>query len=256
MSRIILIITLLFFQSSIMFSGNSKIHIKGLTEHQRKIHQDNAILAQFVAVVSTAKSNFVDGRLVKITYYDTLGMIVNISEYEEFLDSVNTTFLYQDNLPITIIKKASEDNYLTIEYTYDSLDRVLFINNYGTERKYIQCKYDNLNRIKEKVGFSIYPAKDNSEKDSNLIETDRINYKYDKDNNLIEEITYLNKKLISKTIYRYNKQNLIDEETSTYLGNRVKYKYFYNQNLLLREIIRYNINGTKTYFKVEYDYYK
>jgi len=225
------------------------------------IIKSNNVLAQYIAIVPAKESQFAAGKLVKVTSYDTTGRTTSISEYEAYADSTNTKFEYlYDNYISKVTTKASADNILSVSYSYDSLGRISSIHHSGSDRKDYLCEYDGTGNLVRKLGYQYYPKLDKSgnpiPNDSDKVLVDEIKMKYDKQNNLQEEIVKINGKLISKTNYKYNKNNLKTEEKSKYLGNTITYKYNYDDRMLLKSIERHNINGTKSYFVVEYDYYR
>jgi hypothetical protein len=111
-----------------------------------------------------------------------------------------------------------------------------------------------------KQGFEYYPKFDKNGKtipnENEKILVDEIRYKYDKRNNLIEEKVKINGRHIRTTRYKYDKNNLKIEEINKYLGNTVRYKYKYDKDMKLTGYVRYNIDCSKSYFKVEYQYYE
>jgi hypothetical protein len=212
-------------------------------------------------MIPSKQSSFYDGQLVKRELFDTTGKIISSSEYEAYSDSIFSLYEYAADGYITqIIKKASENNVLTITYTYDSLGRITRITNYGSERKDYVCKYNKKGNLTLKQGYEYYPKFDKKgntiPNETEKVLVDEIRYKYDRKNNLIEEKVKINGRHIRTTRYKYNKKNLKVEEINKYLGNTVRYKYKYDKKLKLIEYVRYNIDGSKSYFKVEYQYYE
>ena len=227
----------------------------------RELVKKNKIKYAYTAVVPDSKSDFYDGRLTKKETYDTTGKLITSSEYEAYADSISSKYDYdEDGYLIQIVKQASENNILTITYTYDSTGKIIRITNYGTERKDYKCEYDSKGNLILKKGYSYYPKFDDKgnviPNEYDIVLSDEIRYKYDKHNNLIKEQVKINGKLIRTTTYKYNKDNLKTEERNKYLGNRVIYKYKYDKDKKLTEYVRYNIDGSKSYFKVEYEYYE
>ena len=227
---------------------------------QWNIHKKNNIKRILTAMVGNAKDSFYDGKLVKIENVDTAGKIISTSEYEAYSDSVFSLFKYFDDGYLSeVTKRASANNVLTITYTYDSLGHITRISSYGSERKDYICKYDKAGNLVKKLGYAYYPKFNNKGQKipnkTDKVLVDEIRYKYDKQNNLISEKVKINGKHIRTTTYKYNKSGLILEELNKYLGNTVRYKYKYDNELKLIEYIRYNIDGSKSYFKIEYEYY-
>ena len=212
------------------------------------------------ALVPDKNADFYDGKLTKIERIDSLGKTISTSEYEAYSDSVYSTYKYADDgYLIEIVKKAAENNVLTITYHYDSTGHITRISTYGGERKDFTCKYDKKGNLVLKLGYEYFPKFDNNGKtipnETQKMLVDEIKYFYDKKNNLIKEKVKINGKHIRTSTYRYNKQGLKIEEINKYLGNKVRYKYTYDKNNKLIEFVRYNIDGSKNYFKVEYQYY-
>lgn len=229
--------------------------------YSRELIKQNKIKYIFTAIVPSKKSDFYNGRLTKRETYDTTGKLISSSEYEAYSDSIYSTYEYDaEGYLIQIVKQASENNVLTITYTYDSTGKILRITNYGSERKDYGCVYNSKGNLIVKKGYAYYPKFDEKgniiPNENDIVLVDEIKYKYDKHNNLIKEQVKINGKLIRTTRYKYDKNNLKIEEINKYLGNRVKYKYKYDKDKKLTEFIRYNINGSKSYFKVEYEYYE
>jgi len=227
----------------------------------RKIMKDNLVKTQYIAVVPSKKSSFMDGSLVKISHFDSTGKVSSVSEYEAYADSTNTTYTYFDDGYLSYVKtRASEDNVLIVKYSYDSLGRVTKIYHSGSDRKDFECFYDQEGNLIKKLGYQYYPKLDKRGKplsnDSDMVLVDEIELKYNKSNKLVNENVKINGKLISKTTYKYNKDFQKTEEKAKYLGNTITYKYEYDDNMLLKSFVRYNINGTKSYFKVEYEYFR
>ncbi len=250
----------------ILFSPNSAAQTGKISNAQKKqiekwhFNKENRIKSILTALVPDKTADFYDGKLTKIERLDTLGRTVSVSEYEAYSDSIYSVFKYsEDSHLIEIVKKASENNVFTITYNYDTNGRITRISTYGSERKDYVCKYDKKGNLVLKLGYEYYPKfNDNGQTIPNETEkvlTDEIKYKYDKKNNLIQEKVKINGKHISTATYKYNKQGLKIEEINKYLGNTVRYKYKYDKDNKLIEFVRHNIDGSKNYFKVEYQYY-
>ncbi len=251
----------------LLVAGSAESQIREISNamqksiEQRNVIKKNRIKLALTAMVPNKKSSFYDGQLVKRELFDTTGKLLTRSEYEAYSDSIYSVYEYaEDGYLSQITKKASANNVLTITYTYDSLGRITRITNYGSEHKDYVCKYDKRGNLVLRQGYEYYPKFDKKGKtipnETEKILVDEIKYKYNRKNNLIQEKVKINGKHIRTTKFRYNKKNLKTEEVNKYLGNRVKYKYKYDKNLRLIEYVRYNIDGSRSYFKVEYQYYE
>jgi hypothetical protein len=228
---------------------------------ERELNKSFRIKTQYIAIVPTKESAFSDGKLTKVNHYEKDGKIIYTSDYEAYFDSTGTVFSYfQDGYLQSVKKIASESNQLLLTYDYDTTGKIIKLISSGSEYKEYECYYNGKGNMIKKLGYIYYPKTD----DSGFVKpnyherllVDEYIYKYDKNNNVAEEATKINGKLINKTKYKYNKQNLKSDELNQYLGNKVKYIYFYDTSMKLTEITRINIDGSKSYFKVEYEYFE
>jgi len=258
-----IVFLLLVFALAYAYSDNE---VRELSNAQAKknylyeLNKKNKIKNKLTALVPSRKSDFYDGQLTKRETFDKSGRLISSSEYELYADSVYSTYKYDTfGYLMQVTKKASENNALTINYFYDTLGHISSITSYGSERKDYKCKYDKRGNMILKQGYAYHTKFDKSgnviHNEYDIVPVDEVKYKYDRENNLISEKVKINGKLIRTTTYKYNKQNLIIKEINKYLGNRVTYIYKYDKDLKLVEYVRYNINGTKSYFKVEYEYF-
>ncbi len=233
---------------------------------QRSIVKTNKIKVQYIALLLPSTDmndsvSFSNGRLIKVTHFDPDGKITNFSEYESTEDSLNSKFeYYNDGYLQTQIKTAAAANTLKTSFRYDSLGRYTSIASSGAEYREYEFIYDKKGNLIKKNGYTYYPKTD---KKGNVIdsESDRIlvdiyEFKYDKQNNLIEEKVKSNGRLLSTTKFKYGKSKQKLNEQIVFLGNKVKINYLYDDNLKMTGYIKINIDGSKSYYKTEYEYYQ
>ena len=230
------------------------------TISEREFNKTLQIKTQYFALIPNKNSSFSEGKLTKVNYFEKDGKLVYSSDYETYSDSMGTVYYYyQDGYLQSLKRIASESNQLLVTYNYDSTGKIIKLVNSGSEYKEYECYYDSKGNLVKKLGYIYYPKTD----DSGFVKpnyhekllADEYYLKYDKSNNITEEKTKLNGRLINLAKYKYNKQNLKQEETNFYLGNKVRYIYLYDDTFKLTDITRVNIDGSKSFFKVEYEYY-
>lgn len=262
-----------FLISFLIFSCNPLIsQIRAISNEQtnqiwqRSVVKNNKIRVQYIAMLPPSvdmndSNSFSLGKLVKVTNYDPDGKILSLSEYESTEDSLNTRFEYfNDGYLKTQIKTAAGANSLVTSFNYDSLGKYTSISSSGSEYREYEIIYDKKGNLLKKHAYSYYPKTD---KLGNVIEAeqDRIladiyEFKYDKQNNLIEEKVKSNGRLLSTTKYKYGKSKQKLNELIVFLGNKVKINYLYDENLKLTGYIKTNIDGSKSIYKAEYEYYR
>ena len=259
----IAILTLIFivFPLTIVFSqarDTSNEHLRNLKEFESI--KSGKIRVMYKAKVRKQTDNFDTGILVMINNYDIQGRLKKQISYEEYEDSTHTEFDYFPDGYIKTKKVTSASSQPMISnYYYDSLGRYTSIKNTNGEYREYEFIYDNQGNLIKKLGYTFITILDEngkvkeSEKARTLV--DEHNFKYDKKNNLIEE-SFINKKqLFYTTKFKYDKKGNKIETNTIYLGNKVKYIYKYDESMKLFEEIKFNIDGSKTFFKYSYEFY-
>ncbi len=233
---------------------------------QRAIIKTNKIKVQYIALLLPSADmndslSFSNGRLIKVTHFDPDGKIINLSEYESTEDSLNSRYEYHsDGYLKTQMKTAAAANTLITSFNYDSLGRYTTITSSGAEYREYELIYDKKGNLIKKNGYTFYPKTDKLgnvvESESDRILVDKYEFKYDKQNNLIEERVKSNGRLLSTTKFKYGKSKQKLNEQIAFLGNKVKINYLYDDNLKMTGYIKINIDGSKSYYKTEYEYYQ
>lgn len=188
----------------------------------------------------------------------------------------SVTCFNQDGLLVQVIKYDSDDNIRSLKlYEYDDNDnkteereyynsgniRFKSTYSYSNEGRDVEVKYWNYQHNGDYVS-NVKTLKYNNNHD--LIEFNhtrkKIIYKYDNQNNLVEELSYRpDGNLFSKITYTYDKQGIVNEmivdnSEDTFRNGRTLFKHN-NQGDFI-EIIRYDADGKlgiKTTKTIEYD---
>ena len=261
MKKVILALIFAVIQFTLVFSqirDTSNEHRKNLIDNENI--KSNKIRVMYKAKVRKQSDNFDTGILVMVDNYDSQGRLKKQISYEEYEDSTHTEYDYYPDGYIKTKKVTSASSQpLISNYTYDSLGRYVSIKNTTGEYRDYEFVYDNKGNLIKKLGYTFIAIVDDNGKvnESEKVRTlvDEHNFKYDKKFNLIEE-SFINKKQLFYTSkFKYDKKGNRIETSTVYLGNKVKYIYKYDDKNKLSEEIKFNIDGTKTYFKYSYEFY-
>lgn len=189
----------------------------------------------------------------KISAFDAKGKLIGSKEFDadENLLSKETSSFDSDGNQILVTYKLTKGNSIkTVERVFDQRNRNIensYFTNGSLESKDIRG-YDSIENCIEFTEF--YPLRN---------EQNTIRYRYDKQNNKIEEVSSRNNLVTSRSLSRYDKKNNL-VETSTYgvMGNLItqqKHQYQYDdEGQWIRQIIMINNNPTSVILH-EIEYY-
>lgn len=235
-------------------------------EHRRnlfeiEIYKSNHVKIMTKIKVKNQNDPIESGQIVAISYFDKSGFQKKILSYEEYEDSTSTEFEYYSDgyLKTEKVTTGASQSVITT-YTYDSTGKYKGIDYKSAEYREFDFKYDKNGNLIKKMGYAYFPKVDekgnvsSTEKVRTLI--DNYEFKYDKYNRLTEK-SYKNKSQnIYKTKNSYDKRGNKIEIFTTYLGNKVKNKFIYDEKNLITEEVKINIDGSKSYYKYSYELYK
>jgi hypothetical protein len=189
----------------------------------------------------------------KINAFDTSGKLIGSNELDDDENPLSkqiSSFDSEGNQILATYKMVRGNSVKTVESVFDQRNRNIensYFTNGSLESKDIHG-YDSLGNCIEFTQF--YPVRN---------EQNTIRYKYDKQNNKIEEVRVRNNFITSRSLSRYDKKNNV-VETSTYgvMGNLItqqKHQYQYDdEGQWTKQIIMINNNPTSVILH-EIEYY-